>query len=333
MKAESLEPSVRTDPLLPRILHEIAQAQEGTTKRQELARKFEEESSKLDNKKHRLLAYVARMGHPRNANLINADDVAPIGSILQGLGDAQVIDLLLHSPGGDGNTAEKIVDMCRAFLPAGGKLRVIVPNKAKSAATLIALGSDEIVMGYSSELGPIDAQVPVNASGVVQFISAQSFIDARDELLTQTHGAVQNGKPYQGFLQLLTTVDIAYVRECERMMNFARDVASKWLKNYMLANANMPAGERDDLAVRIAKKLSSAEAYLSHGRMISARDMAADQDLKHLQVAQLPKDNPLWLLVWEFYVRCEVYLSINPNPPQVKGKLFESAGSSLTVMG
>lgn len=32
----------------------------------------------------------------------------------------------------------------------------MVPYKAHSAATLIAIGCDEIVMGSKSELGPID---------------------------------------------------------------------------------------------------------------------------------------------------------------------------------
>jgi ClpP class serine protease len=53
-----------------------------------------------------------------------------------------------------------MVDMCRTHLAGTDqKLRVIVPNIAKSAATLFALGADEILMGYLSELGPIDPQV------------------------------------------------------------------------------------------------------------------------------------------------------------------------------
>jgi hypothetical protein len=333
MTDKTLDSAVASDPLLPRILNEIMQAQQGTSKRQELIQEFERQSKDADGKTHRLLVYIARMSHPRNANSINPDDIAPIGSILQGLAGAQVIDLIIHSPGGDGNTAEKIVDMCRSHLPTDGRFRVIVPNKAKSAATLIALGADEIVMGYSSELGPIDAQVPVSASGIVQFISAQSFIDARDELLAKTHRAIRDKEEYQGFLQLLTTIDVAFVRECERAMNFARDVAAKWLNSYMLKDRVGDDGQRNDMATRIASKLSSAQTYLSHGRMISARDIRADPDLRNLQVAYVEKDNPLWKLLWEIYVRSEVFLSLNPSPQQMKAKLFESANSSLVGSG
>src|SRR3990172_6802635 len=229
-----VDQKVKNNPLLPKIIQEISQAQEGTLKRQELIKKFESESKKKDRKEHKLIVYIARMGHPRNANPINPDDIAPIGSILQSFSGADVIDLIIHSPGGDGNTAEKIVDMCRSYLPTKGQFKVIVPNKAKSAATLIALGADEIIMGYSSELGPIDAQIPVNVSGVVQYISAQSFIDARNDLIKNTHEAIDNKKPYQAYLQLLTTIDVAFVKECERAMNFARNVGSRFLNRYML---------------------------------------------------------------------------------------------------
>lgn len=223
--------------------------------------------------------------------------------------------------------------MCRSFLTKNGEFKVIIPNKAKSAATLVALGANEIVMGYSSELGPIDAQIPVNISGIVQFISAQSFIDARDELITKTHDAVRNKEEYQGYLQLLTTIDVAFVKECERAMNFAEDIAKKWLDNYMLKKHVKKLDKRREFAENIAKKLSSAKTFLSHGRMINYQTLSSDVDLKRLRVNYLQKDNHIWSLIWEIYVRSEVFLSMNPNPQQIKSKVFESENSSLTVMG
>jgi len=330
---EKIELNIQKDPLLPKILQEIGQAQEGTLKRQELIRNFEIESGKIDGKKHKLVVYIAKMSHPRNGNSIASDDVAPMGSILQSLDGPEVIDLIIHSPGGDGNTAEKIVDMCRAYLPPGGQFNVIVPNKAKSAATLIALGADNIIMGYSSELGPIDAQVPINSSGVLQFISAQSFIDARDELLKNVRDAIARGEGYQGYLQLLTTINVAFAKECERAMNFAKDVASKWLFNHMLKEKIPDDTARDSMAKIIATKLSSANTYLSHGRMINVAEIMKDNDLKNLKIVHLKPNDPLWNILWEIYVRSEVFLGINPNPQVMKAKLFESANSSLAALG
>jgi len=47
--------------------------------------------------------------------------------------------------------------LCKQF--ANKKLVVAVPRMAKSAATLMCLGADEIHMGPLGELGPIDTQL------------------------------------------------------------------------------------------------------------------------------------------------------------------------------
>lgn len=108
----------------------------------------------LEDGDRRLICYLAGPG----GGDINISDAAPLGSMLDALGDMQGIDLLLHSPGGSGEVAEKFVQMCRSCCT---DFRVIVPNFAKSAATMIALGADVIVMGDRSELGPIDPQYEI----------------------------------------------------------------------------------------------------------------------------------------------------------------------------
>lgn len=63
--------------------------------------------------------------------------------------------LILHSRGGQIEPAYLISKACKEN---SNKFNVAIPRKAKSAATLIALGADEIHMGTLSELGPIDPQ-------------------------------------------------------------------------------------------------------------------------------------------------------------------------------
>jgi hypothetical protein len=63
------------------------------------------------------------------------------------------IDLFLYSLGGDVSIPWRIVTMLREF---GKELCVLVPYRAHSAATMIALGADTIVMGRKAELSPID---------------------------------------------------------------------------------------------------------------------------------------------------------------------------------
>lgn len=65
--------------------------------------------------------------------------------------------LVLYSFGGDIASGYLISKLCREF--TAKKFVVAVPRLAKSAATLICCGADEIHMGSLSELGPIDPQI------------------------------------------------------------------------------------------------------------------------------------------------------------------------------
>lgn len=65
--------------------------------------------------------------------------------------------LILNSGGGEISAAYLIAKLCREY--SDGRFVVAVPRRAKSAATLICCGADEIHMGSLSELGPIDPQI------------------------------------------------------------------------------------------------------------------------------------------------------------------------------
>lgn len=66
------------------------------------------------------------------------------------------VDLLLETNGGYTDATEKICALLRAMCP---DLRVIVPRKAKSNGTVIALCGSKIVLSTTSELGPIDPSI------------------------------------------------------------------------------------------------------------------------------------------------------------------------------
>jgi len=75
--------------------------------------------------------------------------------------DGKDIVLLINSPGGEGIAAERIVNVCRSYSPKNS-FSVIVPRRAKSAATMICFGAKEIGMSRTSELGPVDPQIMVS---------------------------------------------------------------------------------------------------------------------------------------------------------------------------
>jgi hypothetical protein len=65
-------------------------------------------------------------------------------------------DLFIETPGGYTDTTEKLCALLKQMAP---DLRVIVPRKAKSNGTLLALCAQEILMSATSELGPIDPSI------------------------------------------------------------------------------------------------------------------------------------------------------------------------------
>jgi hypothetical protein len=173
-----------------------------------------------------LVAYFAQHDHPNGA--MQAADIAPITALLERSQDIENLDLLIHSPGGNPQTAEKIVAACRQV--AKGEFRVAVPNMAKSAATMVALGSDQIVMGYLSELGPIDPQIPFTAGGGKRFISAQSFLDGQSDVLESIEQAQKDERSIIGYISLLNSADMspAFIAEMRREIAFGQDLVSKY---------------------------------------------------------------------------------------------------------
>ncbi|WP_165375385.1 SDH family Clp fold serine proteinase [Sanguibacter massiliensis] len=65
------------------------------------------------------------------------------------------LDLWIDSPGGDAHAAYKLARYLRAKFEV---VHVVVPEYAKSAATLLSLVGSEIYMGPGAELGPLDVQ-------------------------------------------------------------------------------------------------------------------------------------------------------------------------------
>lgn len=84
-------------------------------------------------------------------------DTDKIYKAINAFKDKREIGLIVTSGGGEIEPAYLISKLCRESTT--GKFIVVVPRRAKSAATLVCCGADEIHMGQMSELGPIDPQI------------------------------------------------------------------------------------------------------------------------------------------------------------------------------
>lgn len=126
--------------------------------------------------------------------------------------------LTLLSNGGTIESAYQISKLCRSFTKK--KFIVTVPRQAKSAATLIALGADEIHMGSLSQLGPIDPQLGnLPALGVSQPLKTMA-------VLAQDYPG--SSEMFARYLRMALTVEqIGY---CERISESAVQYATRLLE-------------------------------------------------------------------------------------------------------
>ena len=257
--------------------------------------------------KRRLIVYITNIRHP--AGGINRDDIPPFADILHDIENVDV-DLMIHSAGGDIDVAEKIVYMCRK--KAKG-LRVVVPECAKSAATLIALAAEVIVMGYTSELGPIDPQIIITTpDGKTISRPAKSFLDGLDKIRKEVE---EQGKLPVIYYPLLSQLDPALIDFCDKVIERSKQFAFKWLSKYMCKHNQAKAKE-------IAERLSDVNTYLTHGTVID-NDEAKQLGLK---VEVLEPKNSLWEHFWRLY--CKYEISIRTHKLL---KIFESSKVSISL--
>lgn len=123
-------------------------------RRQELIRKIEAA------RKSRVLTYMCS-DRPGLSTHLGEDAVRPMYDVVRRLGVVDRLDLFLYSRGGSVEVPWRIVSMLREHCK---RLGALIPFRAHSAATLIAMGCDEIVMGPKAELGPIDPVLPRRAT-------------------------------------------------------------------------------------------------------------------------------------------------------------------------
>jgi hypothetical protein len=142
------------------------------------------------------------------------------------------IDLFLHSDGGDGIMPWRLITLLREF---ASEVCLLIPHRAFSAATLTALGANEVVMHPMGMLGPIDPTVhgPFNPSepgdpsqrlGIsVEDVSAYINL-VRDDV-----GITHEDELVQAFNALASQVHPLALGNVKRITNQARMLAGKLL--------------------------------------------------------------------------------------------------------
>lgn len=236
----------------------------------------------------RVVTYLTsdRQG-PVNARI--ALDVIPvISKQLQAIGKTPNIDLFLYSSGGDTMVPWRLVSMIREYCD---KFSVLVPYKAHSAATMIALGADEIVMTDLSELSPIDPstanvfnpQDPQNAQNKIP-ISVEDVM-AYFDLAKNKFGIKNDEELSRIFLKFVDAnpqIHPLALGNVNRIHNLIRILAKRLLKSH---KTPMKEDEIEKVVDYFTEKL------YSHQYFIGRKEAKEDLGLKAVRYAErlLPK--------------------------------------------
>ena len=179
----------------------------------------------------------------------------------------QEIDLFIKSTGGDGLAAWRIISILRA---KATKINILIPDEALSAATILALGANKIVMGKYGCLGPIDPQITItkNDGSVENFAyeDLASFLNfSKNEV-----GLTEQEHIEKIFSKVCDQVNPMSLGFANRASSLAVEMGQKLLLTHMPESENIKAKE-------IATKLN--KNFFSHGHVLF-RDEAEKIGLK-----------------------------------------------------
>ncbi len=202
------------------------------------------------------------------------------------------LHLLVRSPGGDAETAVRLI---RAAQASCRRLVLVVPDVAKSAATVLALGAHEIVMGPTSDLGPIDPQVFVGERG---YVSAKEIIAAVEGALADVLDRPST-HPLHAALLGNGGVDATVYEFAKLALGGTTDVA----RQAIASNPDRSAAEVAALVARVEPSL------IAGSRLHSAVVGAAEAREAGLPVVELGLCAYWWRDIWEIWTR---YFALGP---------------------
>lgn len=188
------------------------------------------------------------------------------------------ISVVLETPGGYAETAERIADTLHRDFDA---VEFVVPNYAMSAGTILVMCGDEIWMDWFSVLGPIDPQIQGPKGG----IPAHGYLIQYERLIEKS----RKGKITTAELQfLIEKFDPAELYRYEQEMQLSVTLFKNWLVKYKFRNWNVTETNKRKVTSKmkhkqaelIAAKLNDTKKWHSHGRGISMECLRREVDLK-----------------------------------------------------
>jgi hypothetical protein len=207
------------------------------------------------------------------------------------------IDVFICSNGGNGVVPWRMISLLREFSQNVG---VLIPYRAYSAATMLALGADEIVMHPFAEMGPIDPTVsnefnPVDPNTLQRLGISVEDVKAYVSFVRDTVGIRHEDELVKAIEILAEKVHPLALGNVERFIAQSRMIARKLMLTHM--NEETHKHKIDETIDTLASKL-----YF-HGHPINRREAKNELGLK---VVDAPP--ALETAMWDLYKSYEIEL-------------------------
>ena len=180
---------------------------------------------------------------------ITREDVNGFMNALSETPSDQGLALILHTPGGDPNAVESIVEYLHSKFDY---IEVIVPYLAMSGGAMISLASDRLLLGRQSQLGPIDPQIiignRVHSARAIQ----EGFKKAREDIEKDTNLA-------HLWAPILQNMGPSLFLEADKALEYSKELVVNWLCRRMFKN--------DADKAKTVGEYFNAENVVGHGQI------------------------------------------------------------------
>jgi len=233
-------------------------------------------------------------------NFIDLEDIDGFTDMVNSIDNGKSIDVLLHSPGGKPDATERIVSILRNKFD---EVNFLIPHSAYSAATMLALSGDHIILHSSASLGPIDPQI----NGVPARSIKRGFEKIKEKISSE------GPESLPAYIPLIEKYSIELLELCEDSERLSKELVSEWLEKYMFKD--LAGVEKNQIIKNAVEYFSDYDKHLLHSRPLSM------EKIKELRLKIELADKKLEELLWESYILINGFFNLTTFV-----KLFETAG-------
>ena len=211
------------------------------------------------------------------------DSVTLFEELLHDCSPDSDIHLLINSPGGVGEVAIRLV---RSAQSRCRELTIIVPDQAKSAATLLAVGAHYIIMAPASDLGPVDPQLVHER----EWVAAKDIIAAVEDAIQRVE---ESPETYPIHAALLGNVTAIMVQQARSALGSTEDMLREALRS------NPDRSNHDVQRLLDSLRGPLIEAPQSHAALFGREDAVS----AGLPVKLAAPDSAEWRMLWRLWTK------------------------------